>query len=115
MATPAYTTEQVAVLISTYNDNPTKSTVEKLAGGMGKTVRSVISKLVSEGVYKKVETKKKSDTSMQKAQLVNVIRIMMDARDNEFSSFENASKKDLEAMLRLLKQLNNRHEIKEMK
>jgi len=110
-----YTKEQVKELVVTYGETPTKATVEKLASGMGKSVRSIISKLATEGVYQKVKKASSKPIAVKKAALVNVIRIMMNARDNQFKSFENASKADLEAMVDLLRDLNNQYELKERK
>jgi len=111
-----YTEQQVESMVRTYNKNPTKLTVESLADTMGKTVRSIVAKLSNEGVYKKVATKKVSTaTTMAKKSYVNVIKIMMNARHDQLNSLENVSKKDLEIMLDLLKQLNNEYEIKEMR
>ena len=46
-----YTDEMVAQMIKAYEANPSRDTVDMLAGEMGKSVRSVIAKLSREGVY----------------------------------------------------------------
>ena len=49
--TPNYTDAQVNTLVADYSEAPTKDTVAKLAREMQKTPRSIIAKLVREGVY----------------------------------------------------------------
>ena len=46
-----YTDEMVAQMTAAYEANPSRETVDMLAGQMGKSVRSVIAKLSREGVY----------------------------------------------------------------
>ena len=48
-----YTTDQVALLRDEYTANPNKETVEHIAVTLGKSVRSVIGNLSTEGIYQK--------------------------------------------------------------
>ena len=49
--TPNYTDAQVNTMVADYSEAPTKLTVERLARELHKTPRSIIAKLVREGVY----------------------------------------------------------------
>jgi hypothetical protein len=71
MTTANYTKEQVTEMTTEYLENPTKETVEHIAEGMGKSVRSVIGKLSTEGVYvKAVKVTKTGKPQVTKAQWV---------------------------------------------
>ena len=47
-----YSEKDVSMMISAYEANPTRDTVDMLAEKLGKNARSVIAKLSREGVYK---------------------------------------------------------------
>lgn len=53
-----YTPEQTKQVVETYVANPSAETLEALAKEMGKTVKSIVAKLVREGAYKAKETTK---------------------------------------------------------
>ena len=50
--TPNYTDEMVDAMVAEYTSNPTKDTVASLAREFNKSTRSIVAKLVREGVYK---------------------------------------------------------------
>ena len=69
-----YTDEMVATMVETYEANPNIDTVKDIAEDMGKSVKSVVAKLVSLGVYQKAErTAKNGKPVVQKAALVKMI------------------------------------------
>ena len=47
-----YSDKDVSMMISAYEANPTRDTVDMLAEKLGKNARSIIAKLSREGVYK---------------------------------------------------------------
>jgi hypothetical protein len=47
-----YSEKDVSMMISAYEANPTRDTVDMLAEKLGKNARSIIAKLSREGVYK---------------------------------------------------------------
>ena len=47
-----YTEEMVDAMVADYQDNPTLETVASLAAEFNKSTRSIVAKLVREGVYK---------------------------------------------------------------
>ena len=94
---PNYTDAMVASMIATYEANPSLDTVAALATSMGKNKRSIIAKLVREGVYKaQPRVTKAGAPIVRKAELVAQIQ-------NHFGisvpSLEKASKADLERMV----------------
>ena len=94
---PNYTDAMVASMIATYEANPSLDTVATLATSMGKNKRSIIAKLVREGVYKaQPRVTKTGAPIVRKAELVAQIQ-------NHFGisvpSLEKASKADLERMV----------------
>lgn len=91
-----YTDEMVATLVERYEAAPTRETVEALADELGKSTRSVISKLSNLGVYKAPErTTKSGKPIVRKSELVASIGA---AFGIEVPSLEKASKADLEAL-----------------
>ena len=94
---PNYTDAMVASMIATYEANPSLDTVATLATDLGKNKRSIIAKLVREGVYKaQPRVTKAGAPIVRKAELVAQIQ-------NHFGisvpSLEKASKADLERMV----------------
>lgn len=49
-----YTDEQVALMLESYKNDPSKETIDDLAEKLDKSARSIIGKLSRLGVYKKV-------------------------------------------------------------
>jgi len=95
--TPNYTDAMVDTLVSEYQDAPNKSTVEKLAREFNKSTRSIVAKLVREGVYvAQPRTTKTGAPVIRKSELVAQIS---SALDIEVPTLEKASKADLEKLL----------------
>ena len=94
---PNYTDEMVNAMVADYQDNPTKDTVEKLASEFNKSTRSIVAKLVREGVYQAAPRVTKTGAPViRKSEIVAQIQ---DALGVEFSTLEKASKADLERLL----------------
>jgi len=95
--TPNYSDEMVHSMVADYQDNPSKDTVEKLASEFGKTTRSIVAKLVREGVYQAAPRVTKTGAPViRKAELVAQIQEVLGV---EFSTLEKVSKQDLELLL----------------
>ena len=91
---PNYTDAMVNQMVGTYTAAPSMETVVALATQLGKNKRSIIAKLVREGVYKAAPRVTKAGAPIvRKAELVAQIQ-------NHFGisvpSLEKASKADLE-------------------
>jgi len=97
---PNYTDAMVNQMVGEYTANPTVDTVVALATAMGKNKRSIIAKLVREGVYQAQERTTKSGAPIvRKAELVARIQ---DNLGITVASFEKASKADLQRMVEAL-------------
>ncbi len=94
---PNYTDEMVDSMVADYQDNPTKSTVEKLAVEFNKSTRSIVAKLVREGVY--VAAPRVTKTGAPVIRKSEIVAQIQDALGVEFSTLEKASKADLERLL----------------
>jgi predicted transcriptional regulator YheO len=94
---PNYTDEMVEAMVADYQDNPTKDTVTKLASEFNKSTRSIVAKLVREGVY--VATPRVTKTGAPVIRKSEIVAQIQDALGVEFSTLEKASKADLERLL----------------
>lgn len=95
-----YTDEMVKVLVERYEAAPTRETVDALAEEMGRTSRSIISKLSNMGVYQRVERVTKTGKPVvRKSELVEAIGA---AFGIEVPSLEKASKSDLENLVAII-------------
>jgi len=91
-----YTDDQVALMRTEYEANPTRETVEHIAETLGKSVRSVIGKLSNEGVYVKAEkVTKNGKPQVTKAEWVNRIQ---DITRQELDGLDKAPKSVLEKL-----------------
>lgn len=91
-----YTDEQTQHMISVYQTNPTRETVDKLANEMGKTVKSVIGKLSREKVYvKKDYTTKRGEKPITKLEMVQEIADMLQGDKERLQTLEKSSKAEL--------------------
>jgi hypothetical protein len=95
--TPNYTDEMVNAMVADYQDNPTKDTVEKLASEFNKSTRSIVAKLVREGVY--VAAPRVTKTGAPVVRKSEIVAQIQDALGVEFTTLEKASKADLERLL----------------
>lgn len=94
---PNYTDEMVNAMVADYQDNPSKDTVAKLASEFNKSIRSIVAKLVREGVYVAAPRVTKTGAPViRKAELVAQIQ---DQLGIALPSLEKASKQDLEVLV----------------
>jgi len=92
-----YTADMVDAMVAEYSANPNKDTVAQLASEFKKTTRSIVAKLVREGVYVAAPRVTKTGAPViRKAAYVSQINDMLGL---ELSSLEKASKADLEALV----------------
>ena len=95
--TPNYTDAMVDSMVADYQDNPTKDTVAKLASEFNKTTRSIVAKLVREGVY--VAAPRVTKTGAPVIRKSEIVSQIQDALGVELATLEKASKADLEKLL----------------
>ena len=95
--TPNYTDEMVDAMVADYEANPSKDTVAKLASEFNKTTRSIVAKLVREGVY--VAAPRVTKTGAPVVRKADIVSQIQDAVGTELPSLEKASKADLQALL----------------
>ena len=97
---PNYTDAMVSELVAAYEEAPTRATVDKFANKFNKPARSIIAKLVREGVYKAVARATKQGTPVvRKSELVAQIQVALGT--NQLESLVKASKADLQALAEL--------------
>ena len=97
---PNYTDAMVDELVAAYQDAPTRATVDEFAKKFDKPARSIIAKLVREGVYKAVARATKQGTPVvRKSELVAQIQAALGT--NQLDSLVKASKADLQALAEL--------------
>ena len=94
---PNYTDEMVEAMVADYQDNPTKDTVTKWSNEYNKSTRSIVAKLVREGVY--VAAPRVTKTGAPVIRKSEIVAQIQDALGVEFSTLEKASKADLERLL----------------
>ena len=95
--TPNYTDEMVTSMVADYQNSPNKDTVVKLASEFNKSTRSIVAKLVREGVYQAAPRVTKTGAPVvRKSEIVSQIQ---DALGVELLTLEKASKADLEKLL----------------
>ena len=100
--TPNYTDEMVDAMVAEYTSNPTKDTVSALAKEFNKSTRSIVAKLVREGVYKaQPRTTKTGAPVVRKSEIVADIQTALGASAG-LPSLEKASKADLQNLLALI-------------
>ena len=69
-----YSIEDESKMVKLYTDNPTRETVQNLAGELGKSAKSITAKLSQLGVYKKIERATKTGKPViSKGDLVKII------------------------------------------
>ena len=94
---PKYTDAMVSELVDAYVANPVRATVDEFASKFNKPARSIIAKLVREGVYKAVARATKQGTPVvRKSELVEQIEGNL---GDSFPSLVKASKADLQALI----------------
>jgi|TARA_R110000822_G_scaffold44191_1_gene118791 hypothetical protein len=96
-----YTDEMVEAMVADYSDSPTTDTVARLASEYDKSTRSIVAKLVREGVYvAKARVTKTGAPVVRKVDLVAAIQDRMGGI--ELPTLEKASKADLTNLLNAL-------------
>jgi len=74
-----YTQEQVNHMITAYQANPNRDTVDMLADELDKSVKSIIGKLSREGVYQKQVYKTKTgEMPVTKEQLILGLAVLLE-------------------------------------
>ena len=92
-----YTDEMVAQMIDAYEANPSRETVDMLAGEMGISVRSIIAKLSREGVYvAQPKVTKTGEPVVRKQELVASLQSHFGI---EIPTLVKASKADLQKLV----------------
>ena len=95
-----YSDVQVATMIERYTSEPTRATVDAIAHEFNKNSRSIIAKLVREGVYQAAPRVTKTGAPVvRKATIIADINANLGLADNALASLEKTSKVDLEALL----------------
>ena len=91
-----YTQEQVNHMITAYQANPSRDTVDMLAEDLDKSVKSIIGKLSREGVYQKAIYKTKTgEVPVTKSEIIVEIANMLEADSGKLKGLEKAPKQDL--------------------
>ncbi len=99
---PNYTDAMVSELVAAYEDAPTRATVDEFAEKFNKPARSIIAKLVREGVYKAVARATKQGTPVvRKSELVTQIEDAL-GTNLELATLVKASKNDLHTLLAII-------------
>lgn len=88
-----YTAEQTTQLVNSYRAG---ETVESLAAALGKSVKSVVAKLVREGEYK--SKAKQSTRKITKAEQVAYIEELLDVPAGSLESLQNGSQAALNTL-----------------
>ena len=98
---PNYTDAMVEELVAAYEDNPSRDTVDEFAQRFNKPARSIIAKLVREGVYKAVARATKQGTPVvRKAELVAQIQESLGT--TKLDTLAKASKADFQTLVALV-------------
>lgn len=101
--TPNYTPEMTAALVADYKAAPTMETVEAFAEKFGKTAKSVIQKLVREGVYQKKEYVGKTGAKPEKKDATaDAIGAILGLTEGEADSLAKANKTALQKIFAAL-------------
>ncbi len=100
---PNYTAEQTAELVQAYVAAPTAETIAAFAEKLGKNARSVIQKLVREGVYQKKEyVTKKGEKPQKKDETAHAIAMILGMNEADADSLTKANKSALEKIFHAL-------------
>lgn len=92
-----YTAEQTAELVTAYVAEPTEATVEAFAASLGKSVKSIVAKLVREGVYVS-KAKVTSGKRVTKAGLIAAVEGELGLVAGALATLEKASLADLQLL-----------------
>jgi len=92
-----YSIEDESKMVKLYTDNPTRETVQNLAGELGKSSKSITAKLSQLGVYKKIERKTK--TGKPVISKMDLVKIINEHYNLEMPSLVKATKDDLQKLV----------------
>jgi len=101
-----YTDEMVSAMVADYQDSPNKTTVAKLASEFKKSTRSIVAKLVREGVY--IAQPRVTKTGIPVIRKSELVAQIQDQLGVTLPSLEKASKHDLESLLCSLTTMSER-------
>lgn len=88
-----YTPEQTKYIIAEYCNEPQRTTVDRLAEELGKTVKSVIGKLSREGVYRREVYKTKlNERPVTKLEMVSNIAEALGMEDEDLKGLDKTPK-----------------------
>jgi len=103
-----YTDAQVAIMISVYQANPTRKTVDMLAKDMDKSIKSIIGKLSREGIYQKAIYKTKSgEVPMTKQEIILAMATALGIDSSKIMGLEKAPKQDIKFIYEVIKGEDN--------
>ena len=95
-----YTEEQVSLMIEQYENEPTRETVENLAGKLNKSIKSIIGKLSREGVYQKaIYRTKTGEVPMTKGEIILNISELLECEYDKLAGLEKSPKQNLKYLL----------------
>lgn len=98
-----YTKDQTQYMISKYQSNPTRDTVEELADEFSKSIKSVIGKLSREGVYRREVYKTKTgENPVTKIEIVESIADALGLESECLAGLEKAPKTTLKTIEKVL-------------
>jgi hypothetical protein len=98
-----YTADQTAALVSAYVAAPTAETVATFAEKFGKNAKSIIAKLVREGVYVKKEYTSKNGAKVEaKDSIADAIGKVLNLSENDTASLAKANKVALQKVFEAL-------------
>ena len=93
-----YTVEETARIVSEYENDPSRATVDRLADEYKKSARSIIGKLAKEGVYRRVEYRTKTgEVPVTKLEIVEDIQSQLGCQ--ALTGLEKAPKQTLKILL----------------
>jgi len=103
-----YTDAQVAIMVSVYQANPTRKTVDMLAKDMDKSIKSIIGKLSREGIYQKAIYKTKSgEVPMTKQEIILAMATALGIDSSKIMGLEKAPKQDIKFIYEVIKGEDN--------
>ena len=103
-----YTDAQVAIMVSVYQANPTRKTVDMLAKDMDKSIKSIIGQLSREGIYQKAIYKTKSgEVPMTKQEIILAMATALGIDSSKIMGLEKAPKQDIKFIYEVIKGEDN--------
>ena len=99
-----YSTDEVTQMVHSYENSPSRETVEVLAKTLNKSIKSVIGKLSREGVYQKTTyVSKTGEKPITKESLVRCVETQLNVPENSLSGLEKSPKGVLKDLCELTK------------